>query len=69
MATKTPAGRLTEEGVRAIRAMRAETNEAGKPKHTYAVIAERFGLTVGTVFQVCTLRTWKWLDAAKDKSA
>ncbi len=61
MASKTPAGRLTEEGVRAIRKMRDEKTPDGKPRHTYAQIASTFGVTLGTVFNVCTNRTWGWL--------
>ncbi len=58
---KTPTGRLTEDGVRAMRAMRQEKREDGKAKHTYQAIAAAFGVTLGTVFNVCSGRTHAWL--------
>lgn len=51
---KTPAGRLTEAGVREIRRRRSNGD-------TYQAIANALGVTLGTVFNVCTGRTWGWL--------
>lgn len=62
MSHKTPAGRLTEAGVRAMRKMRDEKKADGSAKHTYQAIASAFGVTLGTVFNVCTGRTWGWLS-------
>lgn len=53
-AWKTPAGRLTEEGVREIRRRREKGD-------TYQAIANGLGVTLGTVYNVCTSRTWGWL--------
>lgn len=61
MSHKTPAGRLTEAGVRAMRKMRDEKKDDGAARHTYQAIANSFGVTLGTVFNVCTGRTWGWL--------
>lgn len=61
MALKTPSGRLTEEGARTIRRLRDEKTPEGKPRHTYAQIAAKVDVTLGTVFNVCTDRTWGWL--------
>lgn len=51
---KTPAGRLTEEGVKEIRARRAR-------KETYTQIALALDITTGTVYSVLKGRTWRWL--------
>jgi DNA invertase Pin-like site-specific DNA recombinase len=52
---KTPSGRLTEAGAKAIRELR----KTGK---TYREIAKLLDITVGTVYNVCTKRTWGWLS-------
>lgn len=54
MSTKTPAGRLREEGVREIRERRAKGE-------TYQSIATAMGVSIGTVYNVCTGKTWGWL--------
>lgn len=51
---KTPVGRLTQEGVREVRARR----ERGE---TYQQIANAVGLTVGSVYNIVKGKTWRWL--------
>lgn len=53
---KTPAGRLTEQGVRAIKADRASGM-------TYQEIAARYGVSLGTVYNIAKGRTWAWLSS------
>lgn len=52
---KSPAGRLTEDGVREIRRLRTEGQ-------TYQQIANRLNVSIGTVYNVCTKKTWGWLS-------
>lgn len=51
---KTPSGRLSEDGVREVRARRAA-------KETYQQIANEMGVSVGTVYNIMKGKTWKWL--------
>lgn len=50
----TPAGRLTEAGVREIRRRR-------EAKETLQAIATAMGVSIGTVYNVCARKTWAWL--------
>lgn len=52
--TKTPNGRLREDGARAILADRAA-------KLTYQEIATKHGVSIGTVYNIVKGRTWGWL--------
>lgn len=54
MGNKAPSGRLREEGVREIR-------ERRKKGETYQTIANALGVSIGTVYNVCTKKTWGWL--------
>ena len=51
---KTPAGRLREEAVREIRERRAKGD-------TYQKIANDYGVSLGTIYNVCKGKTWGWL--------
>lgn len=51
---KTPNGRLREAGARAV----LERRKDGK---TYQEIATEIGISIGTVYNICTGRTWAWL--------
>jgi DNA invertase Pin-like site-specific DNA recombinase len=53
---KAPNGRLREDTVRAIRARRGTV-----PATTYQAIAQEFGVSIGTVYNICTGKTWGWL--------
>ena len=57
---KTPAGRLREFGAREILRLRDL-----EPKPTYQAIAMELGVSIGTVFNVVTGRTWPWLGGRK----
>lgn len=54
MQRKAPNGRLREDTVREIRTLRAN----GK---TYQAIAEIAQVSIGTVYNICTGKTWEWL--------
>ena len=54
MNIKTPNGRLREDGVREIRQRRAKGE-------TYQKIATALGVSLGTVYNVCSGKTWGWL--------
>lgn len=54
MSLKAPNGRLREDTVREIRNLRA----AGQ---TYQAIAEKCGISIGTVYNICKGNTWGWL--------
>ncbi len=52
--SKKIAGRLTEEGVREVRARRAKGE-------TYQSIANAMGVSVGTVYNIVKRKTWSSL--------
>jgi hypothetical protein len=54
MPYKTPQGRLRETGARRVLELRAE-------HWTYEKIARELGVSLGTVFRICTGRTWQFL--------
>jgi hypothetical protein len=54
MPYKTPKGRLREAGALRVLELRRE----GK---TYAEISQDLAVTIGTVFRICTGRTWAFL--------
>lgn len=54
MQRKAPNGRLREDTVREIRSLR----KAGK---TYQAIASVCEVSIGTVYNICTGKTWDWL--------
>ncbi len=58
---KTPAGRLREAGVLEIRRLRDEKRADGKPVHSYQAIATNMGVSIGTVYNVCSGKTHDWL--------
>lgn len=58
MSLKAPTGRLTEDGVRDIHRRRASGE-------TYQAIANAVGVSIGTVYNVCTGKTWGWLLPGK----
>lgn len=51
----SPLAKLTEDEVREIRRLRA------KRGHTYAGLAEQFGVSVSTIAAICQGRVWKHL--------
>lgn len=55
---KTPGGRLREAGAREILRRKA----LGGKANTYQRIAQDLDVSVGTVFNVVTGRTWGWLQ-------
>jgi AcrR family transcriptional regulator len=54
---KKPSGRLREAGVREIR----ERRKKGGPEATYHAIANAMGVSIGTVYNIVTGKTWGWL--------
>ncbi len=57
---KAPSGKLRESTVHQIRAMRGDPK---KPSMTYQKIAEEVGVSIGTIYNVVTGKTWGWLES------
>lgn len=62
MKSKTPNGRLREDGARAILSDR----EGGL---TYQEIATKHGVSIGTVYNIVKGRTWAWLKTLEAPAA
>lgn len=50
---------LTKEQIAEVRALRAQTSEAGGPVHSHAALAKRFGTTPGSISQIVRNLTHK----------
>ena len=58
-ASKPGSKRFTPEQIKEIRDLRAEKREDGRPLHSHAALAKRFGTNAGAISHIVRNRTYK----------